>query len=69
MLFRAEIHICGNTTREQRHHVALVLKRMAEKIVLDDAPLAGSAQVTISDLGQVAGEGWFEASLVRRNVV
>ena len=68
MLFRAEIHIWGNTTREQRHHVALVLKRMADKIVLDDAPLAGSAQVTISDLGPVADEGWFEASLVRRNV-
>jgi hypothetical protein len=67
-MFRAEIHICGNTPREQRAAIARVLKRMADKIVLDDAPLAGSAQVTISDGGQVAGEGWFEASLLRRNV-
>lgn len=67
-MFRAEIHVRGNTPREQRYHVALVLKRMAEKVVLDDAPLVGSAQLTISDGRQVAGEGWFEASLLRHNV-
>ena len=67
-MFRAEIYVRGNTPREQRLAIASGLKRMAEKIVLDSAPLSGSSQVTISDRDQVAGVGWFEASLLRRGV-
>jgi hypothetical protein len=68
-MFRAEIHICGDTPSAQRHHVARVLRRMADQVVLSaETPLAGSAQITISEAGQVQGEGWFEASLLRRVV-
>jgi hypothetical protein len=68
-MFRVEVHVDGNTPSAQRHHVARVLRRMADQVVLSaETPLAGSAQITISDGGQVAGEGWFEASLLRRNV-
>jgi hypothetical protein len=67
-LFRAEIHISGNTPREQRLAIAADLKRMAEKVILDNAPLSGAARVTISNGDKLAGEGWFEAGLLGRVV-
>ena len=65
-MFRAEIHIRGNTPCEQRHAIAEVLRRMAEKVALDNAPLAGAPRVTISNGDELAGEGWFEAGLLVR---
>ncbi len=64
-MFRAEIKIRGSTAREQRDAIADTLRRLADRVASDHAPLAGSSRVTIMTEGALAGAGWFELAQAR----